>query len=115
MISIYQIHLTDVEHDRVNEIGHMAMANESPKYYARLEVTNGFEAWKPIFFKHYEKTYEVGAENKEEAFELTNLWHSIDLVHGLRPGYSSSVGDIFEDDGEFYICDHFGFKKIDIK
>ena len=43
----------------------------------------------------------------EKLFEIFNIYHPEDFT-----GRSMSVSDVVELDGEYYYCDHVGFKKI---
>ena len=43
----------------------------------------------------------------EKLFDIFNIYHPEDFT-----GRSMSVSDVVELDGEYYYCDHVGFKKI---
>ena len=75
---------------------------------AKSELMLGFLRWKDEYAKLYVRTYEVDADNLEQAFQSTNLWDD-DLVTRFRDGSSMSVGDIAVLDGNCYFCDSYGW------
>lgn len=110
MITIHQIQLTSTEIDAINR-------NETvPKFDAKMQLQFGDaeRVQANYFSEFYTAAYEVETENLEEAFEWTNLWNNQRYVDVLGDnGTSSSVGDIFELNGEFFLCAGMGFKKIE--
>lgn len=106
MITIHQIQLTSEQIDAVNS-GCEVAAFEA-------KMASQFGKFKNSQFDFYCEAYEVDTDDLNKAFEWTNLWNNqaaVDVI-GDR-GYSSSVGDIFELNGEFFICASFGFEKIE--
>jgi len=69
------------------------------------------KAYKPEMFDFYNPTFEVNTNDLEAAFEATNLWNSMSKRLSDY-GHSSSVGDIFERDGKFFMVDNFGFGEV---
>jgi len=112
MIKIYQIQLTQEEIDLINE---KADHNAVPANVARLDASV-FGKFNPEHSHFYTEAYNVYVDDLEEAFRITNLWLEEDMpkvdVVGDR-GVSSSMGDIFEMDGEFFFCAAYGFEKIE--
>jgi hypothetical protein len=107
MITIYQIRLTDSDIDTVNTFGW----NSVPAANVRADIMLGAYMWKDEYLKYYTPVYEVNTNDLEQAFESTNLWND-DRVRRLARGSSSSVGDLFVKDGQYYIVDSFGFAAI---
>ncbi|MGA0351996.1 MAG: hypothetical protein ACO3MF_04560 [Acholeplasmataceae bacterium] len=111
MIKIHQIQLTDREIDLINLGGHDAV----PANVARLDASV-FGKFNPEHFHYYTEAYHVYVDDLEEAYRITNMWNEVDMpkvdVIGDR-GVSTSMGDIFERDGEFFFCDAYGFSKIE--
>lgn len=109
MIKIHQIQLTDEMIDMINEKGHDAV----PANKARMDGM--FGKFKSENFQYYTEAYNVYTDSLEKAFEITNLWNNQELVDVIGDfGTSSSVGDIFEKDGKFFICAMFGFEEIEV-
>lgn len=110
MVTIYQIQLT---RDEVDWINSGVSLPKGEAYFATM--TFGSRRWNKENFKHYVPAYEILTDDLEEAFEATNLWnkHPITDVLGDR-GHSSSVGDIFEKDGTYYMCDSVGFTEVEV-
>lgn len=72
--------------------------------------------WKPA---NYVLAAEVQCNGLEDAFRLTNtidsFWFAGNQVKALNDQKrSSSMGDIFEMDGKYYICARFGFEEIEL-
>jgi len=66
-----------------------------------------------------EKVAEITSDDKEKAFELTNhIDHDWTENEGVTPlvskPRSTSVGDVMEIEGKFFIVDSCGFKEIEI-
>jgi hypothetical protein len=109
MITIYQIHLTDEEYDRVNAFGFDSV----PAMKAKSNVMFGAKNFNPSDFIYYMPTMHVETDDLEEAFELTNLWEDESRIERLGPRQSSSsVGDIFRKGAQFYMVDSFGFTPL---
>jgi hypothetical protein len=111
MITIHQIRIDNRMVDAFNTV-HGA-PGAIPAIDARRRMSMGASEWSPEYMKFYAPMYEVDTDDLDEAFEWTNLWNAEDRVNRLNPGSSSSVGDLFEKDGVFYIVDDFGFKEIE--
>ena len=111
MIKIHQIQLTEEEVALINEKNsHDAV----PAQVARLDASV-FGKFNPEHFHFYTEAYHVYVDDLEEAYRITNMWLEEDMskmdVIGDR-GTSSSMGDVFEKDGEFFFCARYGFEKI---
>jgi len=110
MIKIYQIQLTDEQIDLINTWGH----NSVPAQKAKLDASI-LGKFKAENFKFYTEAYHVYSDDLEEAFEATNLWNKQEIVDVIGDrGYSSSTGDIFEKNGEFFLCANFGFNQVEV-
>lgn len=112
MITIYQIQLTDQDYDIANSQGFEA----APRVHAKTSLQFGAKKWKDEYAVHFTPVFEVHVDDLEDAYAETNLWENDDLVTCLpgTRGHSSSVGDIFKMNGEFYMVDPFGFAKLNI-
>lgn len=112
MITIYQIQLTDEQVALINEKGHNAV----PANVVRMNNQFGEKAFKASDFQYYTKAYEVDTDSKDKAFELTNLWNDQSKVKVFGDnGYSTSVGDIMEVNGQYFMVENFGFMEVDVK
>tara|TARA_R110000772_G_scaffold24635_5_gene64839 strand:- start:1661 stop:2002 length:342 start_codon:yes stop_codon:yes gene_type:complete len=108
MIKIYQIQLTKEQVNAVNN-------DESvPAFEAKMQAQMGFKT--PTSLEHFVKAYEVHTDDKDLAFEYTNLWNNQYFVEAFGDrNHSTSVGDIFEmDNGDFYMVANFGFEKLNM-
>ena len=108
MITIYQIRLSNAEINQANAEGFEAV----PKVEAKTWMGIGARKWMADYAKYYEPVCTVETDDLELAFEATNLWNYPELTKRIGRGSSSSVGDIFVKDGDCYIVDSFGFKKL---
>ena len=110
MITIHQIRLTD---EGVRDFNRgMSIPSIEAKHKLML---NAGKNWKPEYWGFYTACYEVDTDDLEHAFEVTNLWNANSIITALgQQSASSSVGDIFERDGHFYIVDSFGFKEVEV-
>jgi len=111
MIKIYQIQLTE---DQVNLINETGDHNSVPAQKAKLDASI-LGKFSGENFKFYTEAYHVYSDDLEEAFEATNLWNKQEIVDVIGDrGYSSSTGDIFEKNGEFFLCANFGFNQVEV-
>ena len=108
MITIYQIRLTNQEINEANKNGFESV----PKVMAKTWMGIGARKWMADYAKYYEPACTVETDDLEVAFEATNLWNSPELTKRIGRCSSSSVGDIFVKDGDCYVVDSFGFKKL---
>lgn len=107
MINIYQIQLTNEQYNAVN-------ANEKVAAF-EVKCAASMGKFDTSNFEFYDLAYTVYTSDLEKAFEWTNLWNNqptVDVI-GDRT-HSSSVGDIFELNGEWFICAMMGFEKIEM-
>lgn len=112
MITVYQIKLTDQDYNIANTQGFEA----APRVHAKTNLQFGAKHWKNEYAALFTPVFEVHVNDLDEAFEETNLWENPSVVTrlpGVR-GHSSSVGDIFKMNDEFYMVDTFGFTKLEI-
>lgn len=111
MITIHQIQLTNDQIDAVN-------AGETvPAFEAKNKLSIfGADKFDSKMFSMFTEAYTVATTRLEQAFEWTNLWNRQDMVDVIGDrNHSSSVGDIFELNGEFFLCSNFGFKQIKVE
>ncbi len=111
MITIHQIQLTNDQIDAVN-------AGETvPAFEAKNKLSIfGADKFDSKMFSMFTEAYTVATTRLEQAFEWTNLWNRQDMVEAIGDrNHSSSVGDIFELNGEFFLCSNFGFKQIKVE
>lgn len=111
MITIHQIQLTNDQIDAVN-------AGETvPAFEAKNKLSIfGADKFDSKMFSMFTEAYTVATTRLEQAFEWTNLWNRQDMVDVIGDrSHSSSVGDIFELNGEFFLCSNFGFKQIKVE
>jgi len=107
MIKIHQIQLSNNQIDAVNA------GEVVPSFNAKMAAQ--FGKFKSSLFEFYTEAYLVESNDLEKAFEWTNLWNNQKCVDVLGDhGHSSSVGDLFELDGEFFVCADAGFKKVEV-
>jgi hypothetical protein len=110
MIKIHQIQLTSEQIDAVNSGCEVAAFEAKNK----LSVF-GADKFESNMFSMFSEAFEVATLRLEEAFEWTNLWNRQDKVDVIGDhSHSSSVGDIFELNGEFFLCSNFGFKQVKV-
>lgn len=111
MITVHQIQLTNEQIDAVN-------AGETvPAFEAKNKLSIfGADKFSSDMFSMFTAAYTVTTTRLEQAFEWTNLWNRQDMVEAIGDrNHSSSVGDIFELNGEFFLCSNFGFKQIKVE
>lgn len=111
MIRIHQIQLTDANIDTINEFGHDSV----PAHKFSLDLQFGKkELTRDAFDVYYVPAYDVDTDSLEEAFRITNLWDAHDMekveVLGDR-NHSTSVGDVAEIDGKFFVCAPVGWTR----
>ena len=112
MITIHQIQLTADQIDLINEKGHDAVPAQSAKLAVSIFGADKFKAEN---FKFYTEAYQVDTTDLEKAFEWTNLWNNQKAVDVIGDhGYSSSTGDIFEVNGQYFMCGMMGFEKLEM-
>lgn len=113
MIKIHQIQLTEAQIDIINTDGHDAVPAQS----AKLAVSFfGADKFKAENFAFYTEAFQVHTDDKDLAFEYTNLWNNQYFVEVIGDrNHSTSVGDILElDNGDFFMVCNFGFEKIEV-
>jgi hypothetical protein len=113
MIKIHQIQLTEAQVDLINAEGHDAVPAQS----AKLAVSFfGPSKFKTENFAFYSEAFQVHTDDKNLAFEYTNLWNNQYFVEVIGDrNHSTSVGDILEmDNGEFFMIDPCGFTQIEV-
>ena len=113
MIKIHQIQLTEAQIDIINADGHDAVPAQS----AKLAVSFfGADKFKAENFAFYTEAFQVHTDDKNLAFEYTNLWNNQYFVEEIGDrNHSTSVGDILEmDNGDFFMIDPCGFTQIEV-
>lgn len=91
-------------------------AEQSPKWHARREAIFGDDiaaSWAAGYYSHVAN---VATDDKEEAFEIMNLWtpKCEAKVTRLAPLHSLSVGDVVVDEaGVAHYVDRFGYKLVE--
>ena len=110
MITVYQIKVTS---EQVREFN---SGKTCPAIEAKHKLMlSGSKRFTPAMLLQFTATCEVDTDDLEHAFEITNLWHESHLVNRLTDKVSStSVGDIFEKDGKFFMVDDCGFGELAI-
>ena len=111
-LSVYQWHLTQELVDLVNEKGWSA--NEATLAY--LDKSFGRDTFDAAAnFSNYELVAQIATDDLTEAFSLMNLWNKEDRILRIGEKQSSmSVGDILELNGEFFVVENCGFKKLEM-
>lgn len=101
IFNIYQIKLT---RDEIEAVNSGAMLG---KWKAKAAMMFGADEWKQGFHKHYTHAGVIEADFLEDAFDYANMGHPNAKMR--TRSHSASVGDIFEIEDKFYICDNEGF------
>lgn len=110
MLKVYQIRLTDQEHDMVNAYGWEATLKTTA--YANRGITTDVNLFD---FDFYNYVAAVDTNDLEEAFRLMNLWEDPTRVTRHGKCASMSVGDVIEDmEGNLFMVASFGFEKIQL-
>lgn len=122
-IKVYHLnHLTSEERNRLN--GSDGGWDSEPRFSRYANITSGFSkkfalnVGFALSAGEYHEAAIVDTTDLDDAFALTNHiesdWAENDGVEALtEKRKSSSVGDVFERDGSFYIVAPMGFEKID--
>lgn len=119
MINVFHITLTDEQRKRLNLVGW----DGAPEFkrYANVTMFGDLDAVKEAW-KANQYTYvgAVSTNDLESAYERTNhierswtLNEGVQVVEGLSVR-SSSVGDVFEREGKFYVVAGCGFQEVDL-
>lgn len=109
MIRVYQIQLSDLQIQLLNEQG-WGVDNPKIRAYGR----RGLGRVEDVDMEFYTPVAVVQTDDLEEAFELMNLWEQPDRIVALAPFMASmSVGDVVEtEDGRRFLCAPIGFEEI---
>jgi hypothetical protein len=106
MINIYQVNLSREDVDTINS------GSELPIFNATRSLM--FGEFDNKFLEFFQKAYEVSTDCLDEAFEVTNLWNKQELVDVIGDECtSSSVGNLFEKNGVFYLCKDVCFEMME--
>ena len=110
MINIYQVNLSDQD---VEEIRYgINSGSDLPIFDATRSLMCG--KFDNKFLEFFERAYEVTTDCLDEAYEITNLWNKQELVDVIGDRCTSaSVGNLFERDGDFYLCKDVGFELME--
>lgn len=124
MIKVYHFNsLTESERMRLNSSD--GGWDSEPKFSRYADITTGFskrfipQVLMAIALGEYTAVAEVAAHDLDWAYRSTNhievSWTENENVTALLEEVrSTSVGDIMEKDGEFYVVASMGFTKLDI-
>lgn len=110
---LYQIHLTDAEHDKVNAEGH----NSVPKHLTKLDMSFakndvGSLAKKAMDNNWYTHVSNITADSMEKVFEIGNIGPE-ENIERLAPMFSVSVSDVVEDEsGKQFVCASIGWQEV---
>ena len=110
---LYQIHLTDEEHNKVNAEGHNSV--EKHKLHLDMNFSDtaevlAKEAWDKGYYTHVSNiTTDKGLEG---VFEVGNIGPE-ENIERLSQMFSTSVGDIVIDSvGKKHLVASLGFKEV---
>lgn len=107
MITIYQIQLTDAQVNAFNA------GNSVPSIEAKRKLMFGSKHFTPDMLQYFTEVARVDTDDLEDAFAITNIWNEAWKVDRITETMSStSVGDIFGQNGRFYMVDNFGFAEL---
>ena len=116
--TVKQISFNDVEGELPNQYGWDGAIARSEKWRAKMDYSH-FQADRGDQFNKddielYNDKYLVQADDLDEVFHLTNLWHDDSKIHRYERGHSTSVGDLIVDNstGETFIVSGYGFDKV---
>lgn len=110
---LYQIHLTEAEHNKVNADGKYSV----PKNLLRLDmglsdadqVALANEAFEKDYFTHVSN---ITAEDMEDVYRIGNIGPE-ENIERIAPMYSVSVGDVVEDEnGIRSVVSRVGFRAL---
>ena len=109
---VYQIHLTEAEHNQVNAEGHNAV----PKQKAKLDMSftdNVAVLAKQAFDAgYYTHVSNIEAEGLEAVFEVGNIGPESAITR-LAPMHSVSVADVVETpEGVRHVVASVGFEQL---
>ena len=109
---LYQIHLTEAEHNQVNAEGH----NSVPKHKAKLDMSftdKVAELASDAFSKgYYTHVSNIEAEGLEDVFEVGNIGPE-SSIERLGRMHSVSVADVVETpEGVRHVVASVGFKEL---
>ena len=109
---VFQIQLTDVEVDMVNEGVQVRKHVLKTHMFGKGVVSN---ANKAMHLGYYDHVMTVDAENLEDVFYIGNFMddRNLDKVQVHDTFSSVSVGDIIVDENDFaFVVDMFGFEML---
>ena len=109
---VFQIQLTDVEVDMVNEGVQVRKHVLKTHMFGKGVVSN---ANKAMHLGYYDHVMTVDAENLEDVFYIGNFMDDryLDKVQVHDTFSSVSVGDVIVDENDFaFVVDTFGFKML---
>ena len=133
MITLYQIEYTDEMVDYLNgpEGGWSNAIKKYELIEADQELRLGADRWEPRFWKHFRAVAEIITDDLDTAWGIGNGSHAgmieagkmkplLPMRKGRRNGkmyydmHSMSVGNICQRGEEYFLCDIFGWKKVEI-
>ena len=138
MITLYQIEYTREMIDFLNSRPEGGWTNAMKKYpmiHADMTVKDeGSEGWLPEFFQHYRAVANIKADTLADAWGIGNAFggYHTDMVdkgllepllpyiklkngHETVHMHSMSVGDICKMNDEYYLCESYGWAKVEVE
>jgi len=109
---LFQIHLTEAEHNKVNAQGHDSVPKHKSKLDMSFSKNVGSLAKTAMDNNWYTHVSNITAEGLEGVFEVGNIGPE-ENIERLAPMYSVSVADIVEDEtGKQFVCASIGWKEV---
>jgi len=109
---LFQIHLTEAEHNKVNAEGHDSVLKHKSKLDMSFSKNVGSLAKTAMDNNWYTHVSNITAEGLEGVFEVGNIGPE-ENIERLAPMYSVSVADIVEDEtGKQFVCASIGWKEV---
>tara|TARA_B100000941_G_C28477286_1_gene539998 strand:- start:1082 stop:1429 length:348 start_codon:yes stop_codon:yes gene_type:complete len=110
---LFQIHVTEAEHNKINAEGHDSVEKHKMKLdmsFSKDEASIAKKAFEKGYYTHVSNiTTDKGLEG---VFEVGNIGPE-ENIERLHPMYSTSVGDIVVDpEGNKHVVASFGFKEV---
>ena len=111
--TIYQHHLSDVAHDKLNSVGWDGNFGEfEDAILCHRDVKfRGSDEFKPHYFNLYSKVAKVEAEDLDDVYFIGNTGRPMTKFDKM---HSISIGDIIESEGTFFMVDGYGFTQVEV-
>jgi len=109
---LFQIQLSEAEHNKVNAEGHDSVPKHKSKLDMSFAKNVGSLAKTAMDNNWYTHVSNITAEGLEGVFEVGNIGPE-ENIERLAPMYSVSVADIVEDEtGKQFVCASIGWKEV---